>query len=251
MTALHLRGEVWMGSAPLLRALSLHFPARRWSCLLGPSGVGKSTIARLIAGLPGPYRMNGIVAAEDGLPLPGRVAMLVQQAQLLPWADLVHNVTIGARLRGARPDVERARALLAKVGLAGMETRRPDALSGGQRQRVALARVLIEDCPVVVLDEPFSALDTVTRLAMQDLAARLLRGRTVILITHDPLEAIRLSDVAWLLDPDGTEALALPPNATPRDFRAPETLEAQARLLARLHARTLSPDPKDLCDAPH
>ncbi|MDO9638395.1 MAG: ATP-binding cassette domain-containing protein [Pseudotabrizicola sp.] len=251
MTAVHLQGEVWMGSAPLIRNLSLHFPAGRWSCLLGPSGVGKSTVARLIAGLPGPYRMNGVVAAEDSLPLHGRVAMLAQLAQLLPWADLVQNVTIGARLRGARPDVARALALLENVGLAGVERRRPDALSGGQRQRVALARVLIEDCPVVVLDEPFSALDTVTRLAMQDLAARLLRGRTVILITHDPLEAIRLSDVAWLLDPDGTEALTLPAAPTPRDFSAPETLAAQARLLALLHARTLSPDPKDLCDAPH
>jgi putative hydroxymethylpyrimidine transport system ATP-binding protein len=148
----------------------------------------------------------------------------------------VQNVTIGARLRGARPDVARARALLAQVGLQGMERRRPDALSGGQRQRVALARVLMEDCPIVVLDEPFSALDTVTRLAMQDMAASVLQGRTVILITHDPLEAIRLSDHAYLLGPLGAESLALPARPTPRDFTAPETLAAQARLLARLHS---------------
>ncbi|MCC5969010.1 MAG: ABC transporter ATP-binding protein [Pararhodobacter sp.] len=235
MTALRLHGALWMGPARLIRNLSLDMPAGRWSCLLGVSGVGKSTIARMIAGLPGPHRLDGTLLADDGQPLPGRVAMMAQGGQLLPWADLVHNVTIGARLRGARPDTGRARTLLAQVGLAGLEARRPDALSGGQRQRVALARVLIEDCPVVVLDEPFSALDTVTRLAMQDLAAKLLHGRNVILITHDPLEAIRLSDRAWLLGPNGTTALELPDGPTPRDYRAADTLAAQAALLSRLH----------------
>lgn len=235
MTGLSLTGDLWMGDAPLIRNLALDMPAARWSCLLGVSGVGKSTIARLIAGLPGPYRLDGALTPADGQPLTGRVAMMAQEGQLLPWADLVANVSIGARLRGARLDLARARVLLEQVGLAGMETRRPAALSGGQCQRVALARVLMEDAPVVVLDEPFSALDTMTRLAMQDLAATLLRGRTVILITHDPLEAIRLSDRAWHLGPDGAAPLDLPETDTPRDFRAPSLLAAQAALLARLH----------------
>lgn len=219
MTGLHLHGDLWMGGARLIRDLALDMPAGQWSCLLGPSGIGKSTLA----GLPGPYR------------LAGRVAMMAQDAQLLPWADLVHNVTIGARLRGTRPDMARARALLADVGLAELGARRPTELSGGQGQRVALARTLMEDRPLVVMDEPFSALDTVTRLAMQDLAARVLTGRTVILITHDPLEAIRLSDRAWLLGPDGAEALDLPDSPTPRDWRAQGTLTTQAALLTRLH----------------
>ena len=234
MTALSLTGALWMGNAPLIRNLALDMPAARWSCLLGVSGVGKSTIARLIAGLPGPYRLDGALTAADGQPLTGRVAMMAQEGQLLPWADLVANVTIGARLRGARPDFARARAMLAEVGLAGLETRRPAALSGGPCQRVAHARVLMEDAPVVVLDEPFSALDTMTRIAMQDLAARLLRARTVILITHDPLEAIRLSDRAWHLGPDGADPLDLPDTDTPRDFRAPAVLAAQSALLERL-----------------
>ena len=234
MTALTLRGDLWMGAAPLIQGLALDMPAGRWSCLLGPSGIGKSSIARLIAGLPGAQRLEGQVSTGDGLPLAGRVALMAQGGQLLPWADLMANVTIGARLRGARPDEARARALLAQVGLAGLERRRPPALSGGQQQRVALARILMEDAPVVLLDEPFSALDTATRLAMQDLAARVLAGRTVVLITHDPLEALRLSDRAWLLGAEGAEALTLPGSPAPRDYRAPDLLAAQAVLLTRL-----------------
>lgn len=234
MTGLALHGDLIMGDTPLIRDLALDMPAGQWSCLLGPSGIGKSSIARLIAGLPGPQRLEGALRTSDDQPLAGRVALMAQGGQLLPWADLLANVTIGARLRGARPDLARARDLLAQVGLDGLEQRRPTELSGGQQQRVALARVLIEDAPVVVLDEPFSALDTTTRLAMQDLAARMLAGHTVILITHDPLEALRLAHRTWLLGARGAEALALPKDATPRDFRAPDLLAAQAALMARL-----------------
>ncbi len=234
--ALSLRGDLFMGDAPLIRDLALEMPAGGWSCLLGPSGVGKSTLGRLVAGLAGTQRLAGALAASDGVPLAGRVAMMAQEGQLLPWAGLVHNVTIGAHLRGERADAARARQLLADVGLAGMEGRRPASLSGGQRQRVVLARTLMEDCPVVVLDEPFSALDAATRLMMQDLAEKLLKGRTVILITHDPLEALRLADRAWLLGPEGAEALALPDASPPRSYAHPATLDMQARLLARLQA---------------
>ncbi|MDD7971571.1 ABC transporter ATP-binding protein [Roseinatronobacter alkalisoli] len=237
MTApgLHLHGDLWLETAPLIRNLALDFPAGRWSCLLGSSGVGKSTLGRLIAGLPGPFRLQGACRSSDGVSLRGQVAMMAQDGQLLPWASVLHNVTIGARLRGDKPDTARARALLAELGLVGMAHRRPGTLSGGQRQRVALARTLIEDCPVVVLDEPFSALDAATRLAMQDLAARMLATRTVVLITHDPLEAVRLADRAWLLSSGGAEALDLPATAPPpRSYCDDATLAMQARLLARL-----------------
>ena len=234
MIALSLRGDLRGGSGPLIRGLRLDMPAGRWSCMLGPSGVGKSTIARLIAGLPGPHRLDGMLAADDGLPLAGRVGLMAQDAQLLPWADLVGNVTIGARLRGTRPDTGRARALLGQVGLEGLEDRRPGALSGGQRQRVALARTLIEDRAVVVMDEPFSALDAATRAAMQALAASLLHGRTVILITHDPLEAARLAHHAHLMQGDGLHPLPLPATLPPRALSDPATLTAQADLYARL-----------------
>jgi len=233
---LSLCGDLWIGGARLIAGLRLDCPAGRWTCLLGPSGVGKSTIGRLVAGLPGPFRLDGVLAARDGAPLAGRVAAMAQDCQLLPWASVESNVVLGARLRGERPDRARARRLLADLGLGGMERRRPGALSGGQRQRVALARTLIEDRPLVVLDEPCSALDAATRLAMQDLAARTLAGRTVLLITHDPLEAARLADRAFLLGPDGAEALALPAAPAPRGFADARTLSAQAALLSRLRA---------------
>ena len=157
-----------------------------------------------------------------------------QQDQLLPWASALDNVTIGARLRGQPPDRDRARSLLAELGLAGLEGRRPAHLSGGQRQRVALARTLIENRPVIVLDEPFSALDAGTRAQMQDLAARHLAGRTVILITHDPLEAARLCHRAVLITPAGSRALPLPATAPPRALDDPAVLAAQAALFATL-----------------
>lgn len=238
--ALHISGDLWNGGLALIRNLSLDFPAGHWSCLLGPSGVGKSTLGRLVAGLAGPFALHGQFRASDAAPLNGRVAMMAQDGQLLPWASVLHNVTIGARLRGQVPDSARALALLQELGLGGLVHRRPATLSGGQRQRVALARTLIEDCPVVVLDEPFSALDAATRLAMQDLAARMLAGRTVILITHDPMEAVRLAQRAWLLSPDGACALDLPEAPPPRSYNDDATLALQGRLLARLHGMNAS-----------
>nr|WP_111298724.1 ATP-binding cassette domain-containing protein [Paracoccus saliphilus] len=231
---LSIQGNLWLGPTSLVRDLDLRAPAGTWTCLLGGSGVGKSTLGRMVAGLPVAARLDGLIAADDGNPLQGRVTMLGQQDQLLPWASALANVTIGARLRGTRPDQTRARALLAQVGLAGLEDRRPASLSGGQRQRVALARTLIEDRPIVVLDEPFTALDAATRAAMQDLAAGLLAGRTVILITHDPLEAARLGHMAWHITPQGSRSLVLPLGPVPRPLDDPAVLQAQADLFSAL-----------------
>ncbi|WP_442953575.1 ABC transporter ATP-binding protein [Paracoccus sp. (in: a-proteobacteria)] len=224
-----IRGDLWLGDRPLARGLDIVCRPGGWTCLMGSSGVGKSTLGRLVAGLPVAARLEGRVTVPAG-----RVAVMSQQDQLLPWASALANVTIGARLRGERADPERGRRLLAQVGLAGFEDRRPGELSGGQRQRVALARTLIEEAAVVVLDEPFSALDAGTRAAMQDLAAKLLAGRTVILISHDPLEAARLADRAWLIGREGSRPLPLPGGTAPRPLDAPEVLAAQAALFMSL-----------------
>lgn len=222
----------------LVRGVDLRCIAQGWTVLLGPSGIGKSSLARLLAELPCPARLTGGITTSDGAPLAGRVTLMAQTDQLLPWASVLHNICLGARLRGARPDRARALALLDRVGLASMADRRPATLSGGQRQRVALARTLMEDRAVVVLDEPFSALDAATRAAMQDLACDVLQGRSVILITHDPLEAARLADACYLVGSSGATRLQLPAGPPPRAVSDAATLAAQGDMYRHLLGTT-------------
>lgn len=226
-------------SVTLFEDLALDLPAGRITCLLGPSGVGKSSLLRMIAGLLAP-EPGAILSADDGRPLAGRIAYMAQTDLLLPWLDVLENATLGPRLRGDRaalaPARQRAAALLENVGLGGRLSARPDALSGGMRQRVALVRTLIEDRPIVLMDEPFGALDAISRLQLQDLAARLLAARTVLLVTHDPLEAARLGHRIHVMAgaPASLDAALEPPGAIPRDAADPVVLATQAELLRRL-----------------
>jgi putative hydroxymethylpyrimidine transport system ATP-binding protein len=123
---------------------------------------------------------------------------------------------------------------LSRVGLGNHQAKRPGALSGGQRQRVALARTLMEDRPVVLLDEPFSALDTKTRAEMQDMACEVLKGRTVLMVTHDPAEAARLGHQITIMETGGLAPVTPPPGPAPRPVDDPATLQTQAALLTRL-----------------
>jgi len=214
--------------------LHLHIPAGRLTALLGPSGVGKTTLLRLAAGLDQPEA--GTIRADDGQPLAGRVAYMGQQDLLLPWLSVLANVTLGARLRGQRADTARATDLLAQVGLAARAHDLPATLSGGMRQRAALARTLYENRPIVLMDEPFSALDALTRARVQDLAANLLRGRTVLLVTHDPAEACRLAHLLLVLSgsPARLEQPIAVPGIPPRPVDNPDMLAAQGRLMRTL-----------------
>lgn len=234
--SLILDGSAQIGGVPVFGQLRLTLPAGRITCLLGPSGVGKTTLLRLIAGLDEVTAFTGTIAASDGLPLRGRMALMAQGEMLMPWLDVLGNVTLGARLRGMARDQGRARDMLARVGLSDHTDKRPHALSGGQKQRVALARTLMEDRPVVLLDEPFSALDARTRAQMQDLTATHLAGRTVLMVTHDPAEAARMGHSIHILTETGLEDVTPPAARVPRAVDDPETLAAQGRLLARLRA---------------
>lgn len=228
----------------LFDQLSVTIAAGKFTCLLGASGVGKSSLLRLISGLIDPEtlrqtQLTGYVKASDDKPLAGRVAYLAQADSLLPWLTVIDNVVIGDKLRGQQPDFARARQLLAQVELTDSLALRPNQLSGGMRQRVALARTLYEDRPLVLMDEPFAALDSITRIRLQELAARLLANRTVLLVTHDPLEALRLGHQLYIMA--GNPAILRPftelPDSPPRQLDNDKLLHWQAELLQQLSMR--------------
>ncbi len=173
------------GDRTVLDHLDLTIDDDELVVLLGPSGCGKSTLLRLLAGLDEP----------DGgrIEVPAKRAVVFQADRLLPWQRVLRNVTLG--LHGADAD-RRARAALSEVDLSGRERAWPKELSGGEAQRVALARALVSDPELILLDEPFAALDAITRLRMHELI-RQLRGRhraAMLLVTHDVDEAIALAD---------------------------------------------------------
>ena len=227
------------GGEVLFAELALTLEAGRTTCLLGPSGVGKSSLLRLIAGLA--EGATGRVEDDRGQALSGRVAYMAQQDLLLPWLSVRDNLLLGPRLRGeaVTPAASaRAENLLAKVGLESQGTALPGQLSGGMRQRCALARTLFEDRPVVLMDEPFSALDAITRYELQALTADLLSGRTVFLVTHDPAEALRLGHRIHVMAgrPAGLDAALQPPGAPPRPLGDPACVALLGELLERLTA---------------
>lgn len=221
------------GDMVLFERLSLDLAAGAWTCLLGESGIGKTSLLRLIAGLARP-EPGCDVRCDDGNPPDGRVSYMAQQDLLLPWLPLIDNVLIGSKLRGetATPGArDQAEHLLDEVGLADDAANLPKECSAGMRQRAALVRTLMEDREIVLMDEPFSALDVVTRTRLQDLSARLLKGKSVLLVTHDPLEAIRLGDhvVVMAGRPARLENVMVPTGSPPRD---PSDMAVQAEVAA-------------------
>jgi NitT/TauT family transport system ATP-binding protein len=197
-------GRRFPSGTEALSDVSLAIPARDFVALLGPSGCGKSTLLRLIAGLDRPD--GGTLDWDDGKkPVPGDIGFVFQDATLLPWASAEENVFLPLRLRGvswadASADV---RAALARVGLAGFEHQRPKQLSGGMRMRVSIARALVTRPRVLLMDEPFAALDEFTRHRLQ---ADLLGvwqdvGCTVVFVTHSIYEAAFLARRIVLMTP--------------------------------------------------
>lgn len=176
----------------LFKDLSFSVPAGKCTCLLGPSGCGKSTLLRLASGNAAiPYTGDITYSTTDK-----EVGWMSQNDLLLPWMNVLSNVLLGAKLRGEVSDRLRTKAmnLLKKAGLENYHDALPSTLSGGMRQRTALLRTLMEERPVLLMDEPFSALDALTRLKLQNLAAKMTRGKTLLLVTHDPMEALRMGD---------------------------------------------------------
>jgi NitT/TauT family transport system ATP-binding protein len=236
------RGEV---EQVALDAVSLDIDAGSFVCFVGPSGCGKSTLLNLIAGLIAPTSgrvTNGGTPVQG--PRPG-VGYLTQKDTLLPWRDVLRNIETPLEIRrvAAAERTRKARELIELVGLRGRESAYPRELSGGMARRASLARMLVADPELLLLDEPFSALDAQLRVEMQNELLRLWggSGKTVVFVTHDLDEAIALGDRVVVLGERGRivrdERIEL---ARPRDVvavrRSPEFHVIEARLWEALSA---------------
>jgi len=221
----------------LFDRFSLSIPANQCTCILGPSGCGKSTLLRLITGAHH-FAYSGAIHLASETDAPVEAAWMSQKDLLLPWSPVLDNVLLGARLRGevSEERIAKARELIAAAGLEGYENALPATLSGGMRQRVALLRTLMEQRPIILMDEPFSALDALTRLKLQNLSAELTRGATVVLVTHDPLEALRLGDTVVVLSaaPPQVKRIVTLTTPTPRPADHPEVVELYSTVLNEL-----------------
>jgi ABC-type nitrate/sulfonate/bicarbonate transport system ATPase subunit len=188
------RGEAVVALAPV----SLAIARGTFLAILGPSGCGKSTIFNIIAGLEMPSAGSVMLDGASILGMSGVVSYMLQKDLLLPWRSIIDNVVLGMEIDGVPRNEARARALplLARYGLGGFEHRYPAELSGGMRQRAALLRTMLCDRDVVLLDEPFAALDAQTRADMQEWLLDVWDDfkKTVIFVTHDVDEAVYLSD---------------------------------------------------------
>jgi sulfonate transport system ATP-binding protein len=223
------------GERRVMNGLDFEIGGEEFVALLGPSGCGKTTLLRLLAGLDQPQRGEIIV--------PGAHSIVFQDPRLLPWQRVWANVVLGLPRGGGKA---RALEALAEVGLAGHADAWPKTLSGGEAQRVALARALVRQPELLLLDEPFAALDAITRIRMHDLVRKLISVHrpAVLIVTHDVDEALALADrVAVMRDGAIRLDVRVPADARTRGNREFEVL--RARLLAELGLAPAAPAAAD------
>src|SRR5438270_9422615 len=207
-------------------------------CVVGASGSGKSTLLNILAGLDRPTAGRAHVH--------GRVALMFQEAALLPWLTAAGNVELALELRGVKGPSRRelAHDLLSRVHLTGFEKRRPHELSGGMKQRVALARALAQDADVLLMDEPFGALDAITRDLLHEALARISRETrlTILFVTHNAREAVRLGDrVLVFTSRPGRVAHEVRVNLPrPRHLDSPDLAVIAGRITERLKQEVLA-----------
>jgi NitT/TauT family transport system ATP-binding protein len=223
------RGSSAVGA---LDQVSLEVPQGEFTCLIGASGCGKSTLLSLVAGLEQPTA--GTVSVS------GRVALMFQEPALFPWLSAAGNVEVALRARGLGRAERRQRTaeLIEAVHLGGFGGKRPHELSGGMRQRVALARALAQDADVLLMDEPFGALDAMTRDLLHDELDRVRTGRqlTIVFVTHNVREAVRLGDRVVVLSsrPGRVVDEFAVPIERPRRIDSAPVAELAARITDRL-----------------
>ena len=180
----------------LFENLNFDILENRSTALLGTSGVGKSTLLRCIADL----EKENIASGKINLKKDTNIAWLSQENSLFPWLSILDNVQLYHHLKGTKTKqtLQKAKELLIQVNMSAHQNKKTYELSGGQKQRVALARTLMQEANLILMDEPFSALDAITKIQLQDLTCELLKNKTVVLVTHDPQEAIKLANHIYI-----------------------------------------------------
>lgn len=182
----------------LFQNLNFRIPKNKNTVLLGSSGVGKSTLLRSLADLENENITSGKIVLQENT----NIAWLSQENSLYPWLSILDNVQLYHHLKGTKTQktAQKAKKILAQVNMLEHLDKKTYELSGGQKQRIALARTLMQEANMILMDEPFSALDAITKIQLQNLTCQLLRDKTVILVTHDPQEAIKLGHYIYILD---------------------------------------------------
>lgn len=192
-------------STTALSNISIHVEEGEFISFLGPSGCGKTTLLSIIAGLIKPTKGTVLLENKPISTTKNKIGYMLQQDYLFPWKTIEENILLGLKLSKSlnMETKQRTMELLNEIGLEGVENQLPKQLSGGMRQRVALVRTLATEPKLLMLDEPFSALDYQTKLKLEDLVSKTLKeyGKTAILVTHDIGEAIAMSDRVFLLSP--------------------------------------------------
>ena len=232
------------GDNQVLRDVSIHLKEGELVCLLGVSGGGKTTLFNVISGLLRPDEGQVFLDGEDVTGQPGRISYMLQKDLLLPYRTIEDNVALPLMLRGMKKKEARAQAaaLFAQFGLEGTEKKWPGQLSGGMRQRAALLRTYLFSQNVALLDEPFSALDTLTKSAVHEWYLKVMEDirLSTLFITHDIDEAILLSDRIYLLMDGriGEKIVVQEPRPRHVEFNlTPEFLAYKRRIMAALHAQ--------------
>lgn len=238
MISLHIQNAALIYHTKcVFTGIHLELSAGKWVALLGRSGVGKSSLLRTIAGINEPNaHFTGSIYTTPEKEVRHAVAYMAQEDLLLPWLTVLENTLLSIKLN-TRPKPQhlaQAKTLLAQVNLSDALDAYPHQLSGGMRQRVALVRTLMQDKPIILMDEAFSALDAITRYHIHQLVVPFLSAKTVLFVTHDPFEALRLADEIYLMQAHGLEKIATLSSEKPRDTHDPQIATLQTHLFSKL-----------------